>query len=190
MTKSGLRGIIAAALVSIGGYSASSFLAGSQSTYICPIILKTAFWMRIVGLISLALDSLILIGVSELFEFSGERSETRRHQRALMSLGAGLLVSDMPLNAGNDFLTMIHQVIAFVWTIISIFVEQSRPEHRGQPFLDLKYTRSAFGQALLVLFFILSAWQMVCNTDIVFRNILMFTDSHSCQRTVCWEYLL
>ncbi|KAJ5803567.1 uncharacterized protein N7503_006017 [Penicillium pulvis] len=143
MTKSGLRGIIAAALVSIGGFSASSFLAGSQSTYICPIILKTAFWMRIIGLTSLVFDSLILIGVAELFEFGSERSETRRHRRALMSLGAGLLV------------------IAFIWTIISIFVEQSRPEHRGQPFLDAKYTRSAFGQALLALFFILSAWQML-----------------------------
>ncbi|KAJ6005279.1 hypothetical protein N7451_003223 [Penicillium sp. IBT 35674x] len=143
MTKSGFRGIIAAALVSIGGYSASSFLAGSQSTYICPIILKTAFWMRIVGLISLVFDSLILMGVAELFEFGGERSETRRHQRALLSLGAGLLV------------------IALIWAIIGIFVEQSRPEHRGQPFLDAEYTRSAFGQALLVLFFILSAWQML-----------------------------
>jgi len=189
MTKSNFRGIIAAALVSIGGYSASSFLAGSRSTYICPIILDTAFWMRIIGLISLAFDSLILMGVAELFEFGAERSETRRQQRALMSLGAGLLVSGRSFNAGEIFLTFIHQVIAFIWTIIGIFVEQSRPEHRGQPFLDAEYTRGAFGQALLVLFFILSAWQMVCDTCIISRNILMDTDSYSCQRTVCWGYL-
>lgn len=124
--------------------------------------------MRIIGLISLVFDSLILMGVAELFEFGAERSETRRQQRALTSVGAGLLVSGTLLNAENKFLTIITQVIAFIWSIIGAFVEQSRPEHRGQPFLDAEYTRSAFGQALLALFFILSAWQMVCNPFIAF----------------------
>lgn len=48
-----------------------------------------------------------------------------------------------------------------IWTIIGHFVRNSRPEHSGQPFLDAKYSRSAFGQALLVIIFVLSSWQMV-----------------------------
>ncbi|KAJ5654634.1 hypothetical protein N7490_001637 [Penicillium lividum] len=154
LTKSHLRGVIAATLVSIGGYSASSFLAGSQSTYICSIVHHTALWMRIIGLMSLVCDSLILMGVAELFEFGAERSETRKQRRALMSLGAGLLG------------------IAFVWTIIGLFVEQSRPEHSGQPFLDAEYTRSAFSQALLVLLFTLSAWQMLPSYGMLGISIL------------------
>ncbi|KAJ5934141.1 hypothetical protein N7466_003688 [Penicillium verhagenii] len=153
LTKSHFRGVIAAALISLGGYSASSFLAGSQSTYICPLSLHAAFWMRLIGYLSLLFDSLILMGLAELFEFA-ERTEARRNQRALMSLGAGLLA------------------IAFIWTIIAIFVEQSRPEHSGQPFLDLEYTRSAFGQALLVLFFIVSAWQMLPSYGVLGITIL------------------
>lgn len=48
-----------------------------------------------------------------------------------------------------------------IWTVIGHYVRNSRPEHSGQPFLDTKYSRGAFGQALLVIIFIMSSWQMV-----------------------------
>ncbi|KAJ5278713.1 hypothetical protein N7478_004085 [Penicillium angulare] len=153
LTQSRFRGIMAASLVSIGGYSAASFLAGSQSTYICPITLHTANRIQIIRVVNTLLDSLILVGFTELCGYGADKSEARR-KRTLKCLGAGLLI------------------IALVWSIISIWVPQSRPEHSGQPFLDLRYTRSAFGQALLILAFVISTWKMLPSYGILGVSIL------------------
>lgn len=44
---------------------------------------------------------------------------------------------------------------------IGLFVANNRSEYENQPFLDGNYSRSAFGQALLVVLFIVSTWYMV-----------------------------
>ena len=72
-------------LVSAGGYAASSLSYGSQSSYICPIVLNESTHMQIVKLGNLILDSAILISLAEVFE------EPRR-KRTYISLGVGLVV--------------------------------------------------------------------------------------------------
>lgn len=93
LTKSRLRGIIAAAFLSVAGYMATWFTAGSQSTYVCPIVINAAARLRIIRVINTLLDSVLLIGVADLCHAGADREGTRR-KRALVSLGAGLLVSD------------------------------------------------------------------------------------------------
>ncbi|KAJ5688632.1 hypothetical protein N7462_003024 [Penicillium macrosclerotiorum] len=153
LTQSRLRGIFAAALISVGGYTASSFLAGSRSTYICPIVLKGASHFQVIRLVNVIVDSLLLIGVTEFLQ-NGMAIEEPRRRRPLIWFGAGLLL------------------VAVIWMIIGIFVTNTRPEHSGQPLLDAKYSRSAFGQALLVLFFVLSAWQMLPHYGVLGLAIL------------------
>ncbi|KAJ6037373.1 hypothetical protein N7540_001652 [Penicillium herquei] len=151
LTQSGARGIIAASLISLGGYSGASFLSGSQSTYICPIISKTGSHIRIIKIASAIIDSLILIGVANLSGYGTEKAELRR-KRTLVSLGGGLLL------------------IALIWGITGHFIYKNRPEH-SQP-LDARYIRGAFGQALLVILLIISAWQMMPSFGILGISII------------------
>jgi hypothetical protein len=97
LTQSRFRGIFAAALISIGGYAASSLLAGSQSTYICPIVLNGSARLQAMKAANVVIDSILLIGITELCR-SGTDGEESRTNRTAFSLGAGLLVSH---NAGK-----------------------------------------------------------------------------------------
>lgn len=160
LTKSPFRGVVAAGLVSIAGYAASSLTSGSQSTYVCPIILHGAAHLRTFRFINLLVDSALLIGVADLWR-SDIENEEKRKQRTLISLGAGLLVSGCSSEYEPDPSNRPQQGIAVLWTIIAFFVRNSRPEHTGQPFLDGKFARSALGEALLAVILVLSAWQMV-----------------------------
>ncbi|KAJ5911850.1 uncharacterized protein N7473_001153 [Penicillium subrubescens] len=148
-----MLGIFAAALISIGGYAASSLLAGSQSTYICPIVLNGSARLQAMKAANVVIDSILLIGITELCR-SGTDGEESRTNRTAFSLGAGLLL------------------VALIWTIIGHFVRNSRPEHSGQPFLDAKYSRSAFGEALLVVMFVLSSLPMLSHFGILGVSIL------------------
>lgn len=93
VTQSRARGVIAATFLSIAGYMASSFTAGSQSTYVCPIVINAAARLQVIRVVSTLIDSILLIGVADLCR-AGADHEGKRRQRALVSLGAGLLVSD------------------------------------------------------------------------------------------------
>lgn len=53
------------------------------------------------------------------------------------------------------------QVLAATWTIFGHYVNNSRPEHSAVSLLDTKYLRSALGQGLLCVVFILSGWHIV-----------------------------
>lgn len=97
MTQSRSRGIIAAFLVSIGGFGTGWLYAGSQSTYICPIVLHGAAVFRGLAFLSTLLDSAILIGVAEFCRTDVEKVEARK-KKVLVSLGAGLLVSPATLS--------------------------------------------------------------------------------------------
>ncbi|KAJ5179173.1 hypothetical protein N7492_002383 [Penicillium capsulatum] len=153
VTQSHFRGVIAAALVSLGGHLAVSFLAGSQSTYICPIVLHGASRMQMIRLLNVLVDSTLLVGVAELFH-QGVESTAARGKRTLTTLGAGLLA------------------VSFLWVIISFFVANARPEHSGQLLLDPKYSQSALSQALLVVFLSASAWYMLPHFGIMGVSIL------------------
>lgn len=72
---------------------AASFMAGGQSTYVCPIVLNGASHLRIIRLVNALVDSVLLIGVADLCR-SGAENEEKRRKRVLVSLGAGLLVRD------------------------------------------------------------------------------------------------
>lgn len=99
LLQSRARGIIAAGLVSLGGYSASSLLAGSQSTYVCPIVTHAALRIQVIRLLNAVFDSLVLVGFTELGGFGAQKSNGTRTKRTLMSLGAGLIVSSRSLSA-------------------------------------------------------------------------------------------
>lgn len=92
LTQSKYRGIFAAALISVGGYAASTLLAGSQSTYICPIILNGPARLQAMKVANVIIDSILLIGITELCQNGTEIEESRR-RRTMVSLGVGLLVS-------------------------------------------------------------------------------------------------
>lgn len=92
LTQSAYRGILAGAFLSLSGYSAASFYAGGQSTYVCPIILHGAVRLRGFKLLNVFLDSLLIIGVAELCQ-TNPGFEGNRRKRAILSLGAGLVVS-------------------------------------------------------------------------------------------------
>lgn len=92
LSRSRGRGIIAAAFISVAGYMAASFTAGSQSTYVCPIVINAAARLQIIRVINTLVDSVLLIGVADLCR-TGADHEGKRRKRALVSLGAGLLVS-------------------------------------------------------------------------------------------------
>ncbi|CEJ54018.1 hypothetical protein PMG11_00344 [Penicillium brasilianum] len=152
LTQSQFRGVFAAALISISGYAASSLLAGSQSTYICPIVLSGAARLRAMKVASVVIDTILLIVVAELCR-NGTGNEVCRKKQTLVSIGAGLML------------------VAVIWIIIGHFVRNSRPEHSGQPFLEAKYSRSAFGQAILVIIFVLSSWQLLAHFGILGLSI-------------------
>lgn len=84
---------------------------------------------------------------------------------------------------GHDHADHKFQGVALIWTIIGFFVTGRRPEQSGQPFLDPKYSRSALGEALLVVFLVTSAWQMVSASCCVFQ--LMGAD---CLAATLWHY--
>lgn len=92
LTQSQFKGIVAAAFITLSGYTASSFTAGSRSTYVCPIVLYGAARLQTFKILNLLVDSALLIGVADLWR-SGVENEEKRKKRTLMSLGAGLLVS-------------------------------------------------------------------------------------------------
>lgn len=92
LTQSRFRGLIAAAFLSVGGLLASSFSAGTRSTYICPIVLHGASRLRSYRMFNLFADSVILIGITELCRIGTQFDDVRR-KRTLTFLGAGLLVS-------------------------------------------------------------------------------------------------
>lgn len=76
----------------IGGLVASEFQAGIQSTYICPISSGQYSLLRFIRILSVLLDSLILISLSELFRES-TRAREGKNKHILVSCGYGLIVS-------------------------------------------------------------------------------------------------
>lgn len=92
VTQSRARGIIAATFLSIAGYMVSSFTDGSQSTYVCPIVIHAEARLRVIRVLGTLMDSILLIGVADLCR-AGADHEGQRKKRTLVSLGAGLLVS-------------------------------------------------------------------------------------------------
>ncbi|KAJ5601099.1 hypothetical protein N7510_010633 [Penicillium lagena] len=148
-----LRFVIAASLLLIGGCLASSLPAGQQSTYICPEVVGEALRLRTYKILNILLDSFLLIGIAELWREISRMQELQR-RRTLVSLGIGLFG------------------VAFVWTIIGIFVQRHLPEHNGQLFLDAKYSRSALSQALLAVILVLSAWHILPHYGIIGVSIL------------------
>ncbi|KAJ5838619.1 uncharacterized protein N7525_003807 [Penicillium rubens] len=153
LTQSRFRGLIAAAFLSIGGLFASSFSAGTRSTYVCPIVLHSASRLRSYRLFNLFADSIILIGITELCQIGAQFDDARR-KRALTFLGTGLLG------------------LSLVWSVISFWVPDSSPELAGQPMLDLEYSRGAFSQSVLVVILVLSAWHMLPHFDILGVSII------------------
>ncbi|KAJ5498643.1 Lipopolysaccharide-modifying protein [Penicillium expansum] len=153
LTQSRSRGLIAAAFLSVGGLLASSFSAGTRSTYICPIMLHGASRLRSYRLFNLFADSVILIGITELCRIGTQFDDARR-KRALTFLGAGLLG------------------LSLVWSVIPYLVPGSFPELASQPVLGLEYSRSAFSQSVLVLILVLSAWHMLPHFDILGVSII------------------
>lgn len=91
-TQSRFKGVIAAALLSLGGYLAIPFSAGSQSTYICPLVSHGASRTHTILLLNVLVDSALLVGLAELFRQGAESTE-QRGKRTSTTLGAGLLVS-------------------------------------------------------------------------------------------------
>ncbi|KAJ5893312.1 hypothetical protein N7495_005003 [Penicillium taxi] len=145
------RGIVAALLVAIGGYAASSFLASSQSTYICPLTTHGASSMRTIRFVNVILDSSILVGFIEL----GHRRQAEvKRKGVLVSLGVGLIG------------------IAVIWTIIGCFVTRTRPEQSAQLFLDMKYVRSTLGQVSIAVLLILSSWHLLSYVGILGITIM------------------
>ncbi|CAI7595471.1 unnamed protein product [Penicillium glandicola] len=153
LTQSRSRGLIAAAFLSTGGLLASSFSAGTRSTYICPIVLHGALRLRSYRLFNLFADSVILIGITDLCRIGTQFDDARR-KRTLTFLGAGLLG------------------LSLVWSILSKRVLDSSPELAGQPMFDLEYSRGAFSQSVLFLILVLSAWHMLPHFDILGVSII------------------
>jgi hypothetical protein len=94
LTQSRFRGVIAAAFLSVGGLLASSFLAGTRSTYICPVVLNGASRLRSYKMFNVLVDSVLLVGITELCRIGVQFDDARR-KRTLTFLGAGLLVSTL-----------------------------------------------------------------------------------------------
>ncbi|CAG8298156.1 unnamed protein product [Penicillium salamii] len=153
LTQSRFRGMIAAAFLSIGGLLASSLLAGTRSSYICPVVLNGASRLQSLEIFNLFVDSGLLIGIAELCRIGGQFDDARR-KRALTFLGAGLLG------------------VSFIWSVLSFWVPNSSPELAGQPMLDLEYSRGAFSQSILVLLLVVSAWNMLPHFDVLGVSII------------------
>ncbi|KAJ6144196.1 hypothetical protein N7470_008091 [Penicillium chermesinum] len=147
VTKSSFRGIIAATLVSLGGYSTVSIYAGSRSTYICPAVTNGVAVFRGIAFLSMLCDSVILVGIAELFRAEPEKRKQEKRKYSFLS---------ERMRRINHL-----QAVGLIWAVIGAFVQNSRSEHDNQLFLDAEFTRSAFGQTVLVVLSIISAWQMV-----------------------------
>ncbi|KAG0161503.1 hypothetical protein PDIDSM_9037 [Penicillium digitatum] len=153
LTQSRSRGLIAAAFLSVGGLLASSLLAGTRSTYICPIVSHGTSRLQSYRLFNLFADSVLLIGITELCRMGTQYDDARR-KRALTFLGAGFLG------------------LSLVWSVISYWIPDGSPDFAGQPMLDLRYSRDAFSQSVLVLILVLSAWHMLPHFDILGVSII------------------
>lgn len=90
LCQSRLRYVISAAFVLAGGLITSRFDDGKESTYICPITSGLAPRLHIFKILSVFLDSLILIGAAEL---SRDARPHEARKQTLVSWGYGLLVS-------------------------------------------------------------------------------------------------
>ena len=53
------------------------------------------------------------------------------------------------------------QAVSMLWLVIGFFISNILPEFIGQPFMDLRFSRSAFSQATLAMLLALAAWQLV-----------------------------
>jgi uncharacterized membrane protein len=139
--QSRMRYVISAAFLMIGGLMASEFQKGIQSTYICPISSGQYSLLRFISILSVLLDTAILISVSELFrESTGPREGRNKH--FLISCGFGLIG------------------VAAFWTLIAIILAiRARDQNDG--FVISHYLPSAFNQSLLMTLLVLSASQLV-----------------------------
>jgi hypothetical protein len=90
----------------IGGLVASEFQEGIQSTYICPISSGQYAVLRFIRILSVLLDSVILISVSELF-WESSRPREGRNKHFLVSCGFGLIVSVLAAGWGCGLMQLI-----------------------------------------------------------------------------------
>lgn len=109
LTQSRFRGVIAAFFLSVGGLLASSLLAGARSSYICPVVTNGASRLQSIKAFNLLADSALLIGIAELCRIGGQFDDARR-KRALVFLGAGLLVSSIPRDPRSTHINNLHRV--------------------------------------------------------------------------------
>ncbi|KAF4265572.1 hypothetical protein KXW98_001325 [Aspergillus fumigatus] len=150
--QSRMRYVISAAFLMIGGLVASEFQEGIQSTYICPISSGQYSLVRFISILNVLLDSVILIGVSELFRESTEPREGR-NTHFLVSCGFGLIG------------------VAAFWTLIAIILAiRARDQNDG--FVISYYLPSTFNQSLLMTLLVLSASQLMPFYDIIGISIL------------------
>ncbi|XHF98209.1 hypothetical protein AWENTII_001774 [Aspergillus wentii] len=134
----------------VGGLMVSSFYEGRQSTYICPITSGLATGTRAFRLLSVLLDSLILIAAGELSR-EGTKSQEGTGKQTLRSWGYAFLG------------------VATVWTVIQLIITR---KDEGNLSFDARYLQSAFGQSFLVAVLTLSASQIVPYYGIVGLSIL------------------
>ncbi|RHZ47897.1 hypothetical protein CDV55_100671 [Aspergillus turcosus] len=150
--QSHMRYVISAAFLMIGGIVASEFQAGIQSTYICPISSGQYSLLRFFRILSVLLDSLILISLSELFKES-TRAREGKNKHFLVSCGYGLIG------------------VAASSTLIAIILAiRARDDHDG--LVMSHYLRSVFNQGLLMTLVVLSTSQLIPIYDMIGISIL------------------
>lgn len=164
--RSRLRYVVSTALLMGGGFLASSFHDGRDSTYICPLILGEAQRIRVFNVLCVILDTLLLIGAGEL-----ARKEIRSRGGKEMQLpvlwGYGFLVGPRQLLIAKSTLVRactdgLEKGVAVFWTIVGAIVLIARPQDRGYILsLSSNYMRSSLAQAFLLAVLIGSAVQMV-----------------------------
>ncbi|GIK02407.1 hypothetical protein Aspvir_006460 [Aspergillus viridinutans] len=150
--QSRMRYVISATFLMIGGLVASEFQEGIQSTYICPISSGQYALLRFIGILSVLLDSVILISVSELF-WESTRPREGRNKHFLVSCGFGLIG------------------IAAFWTLIAIILA-IRASDQNDGFVISHYLPSAFNQSLLMTLLVLSTSQLIPFYGIIGISIL------------------
>ncbi|KAL4916996.1 hypothetical protein BDW62DRAFT_184790 [Aspergillus aurantiobrunneus] len=134
--QSRFRYVLSAALIAASGASVASFHVGRQSTFICSVVSGQHLRQRSFKVISLVLDSLILIGAAEL---SGEGVHRDGRKQTLRSWGYGLLGIVLFLLGWVIYLTVNAEVGTFVTS---------------------HYLRSAWGQAVLITIVMVSSSQL------------------------------
>ncbi|KNG81319.1 capsular associated protein [Aspergillus nomiae NRRL 13137] len=140
LCRSRLRNVFSAVFLMTAGLLVATFDDGRQSTYICPSISGLHPRFRAYRFLSVALDTLILIGAAELCR-EGNRSRDGRKKQALVSWGCGFLG------------------VAVICFIAALVLKKVTPGDGG--FVNSHYLRSAAGQGLLVTFTVLSAFQLM-----------------------------